>query len=411
MKIHEYQAKTILRRYGVAVPEGQVATTPEEAVAAAQSLGGTLWVVKSQIHAGGRGKGRFKGEVGDDAVAAAAKGEPADGPGGVRLARSLDDVAAHAKAMLGNVLVTKQTGIEGRVVSKVYVEAGCDIARELYLGVLLDRSNNRIVLMASAEGGTEIEEVAEHNPDAIKKVWVDPAVGFAGYQGRQLAFALGLEGKTVRKAGAFMKALYEAYMDADCSMAEINPLVITGSGDVVALDCKMSFDDNALYRHPDIAEMRDLAEEDPSEVAAGEFGLSYVKLDGNIGCMVNGAGLAMSTMDIIQFKGAAPANFLDVGGGANKDQVSAAFRIITSDPNVKAILVNIFGGIMKCDVIAQGVIAAVQEVGLQVPLVVRLAGTNVELGRKILAESELDIIPAGNLDEAADAAVRAVRAQ
>ena len=410
MKIHEYQAKTILRRYGVAVPEGHVASTPEEAVAGAQALGGSLWVVKSQIHAGGRGKGRFKGEVSDDAVAAAAKGEPADGPGGVRLARSHDDVREHAAAMLGNVLVTKQTGIEGRMVSKVYVEAGCDIARELYLGVLLDRSNNKIVLMASAEGGTEIEEVAEHNPDAIKKVWVDPAVGLGAWQGRQLAFALGLEGKTVRKAVGFMQALYKAYMDADCSMAEINPLVITGSGDVVALDCKMSFDDNALYRHKDIAAMRDLAEEDASEVAAGEFGLSYVKLDGNIGCMVNGAGLAMSTMDIIQFKGAEPANFLDVGGGATQEQVSAAFRIITSDPNVQAIMVNIFGGIMKCDVIAEGVIAAVQEVGLEVPLVVRLAGTNVELGRKILSESDLDIIPAGTLDEAADAAVAAVRA-
>jgi succinyl-CoA synthetase beta subunit len=327
----------------------------------------------------------------------------------VRLARSVDEVRAAAEAMLGNVLVTKQTGIEGKAVQTVYVESGCAIDRELYLGVLLDRSNNKIVLMASSEGGTEIEEVAEENPDAIKKIWVDPAVGLGAWQARQLAFSLGISGKAVHSAVKFMTALYRCYMEMDCSMAEINPLVLTKGGEVVALDCKMSFDDNALYRHADVLQMRDLSEEDPAELEAAKYKLSYVNLDGNIGCMVNGAGLAMATMDIIQFKGAKPANFLDVGGGAGQEQVAAAFRIITADPNVKAILINIFGGIMKCDVIARGVIAAVEEVGLSVPLIVRLAGTNVELGRQILAESSLDIIPAGDLDEAADAAVAAVR--
>jgi succinyl-CoA synthetase beta subunit len=409
VKIHEYQAKTILRRYGVAVPEGKVASTVDEAVAAARELGGNICVVKSQIHAGGRGKGRFFGEVPDAEVALAAAGHPAPGPGGVRLAKSLDDVARHAASMLGRTLVTKQTGPEGKVVGHVYIEAGCDIARELYLGVLLDRATSKLVVMASTEGGTEIEEVAHHTPEKILKVWVDPLVGLGAWQARQIAFGLGLSGKAVNKAVAFMQALYRCYLETDASMVEINPLVVTGSGDIIALDCKMAFDDNAMYRHADLESLRDLAEEDPSEVAAGKFALSYVKLDGEIGCMVNGAGLAMATMDIIKFKGGQPANFLDVGGGATQEAVAAAFRIITADPNVKCILVNIFGGIMKCDVIANGVIAAVHEVGLKVPLVVRLAGTNVDLGRKLLAESGLDIISAGDLNEAAEAAVAAVR--
>jgi len=408
MKIHEYQAKKVLRQYGVPVLAGGAATTVDEAVDVARQIEGDLWVVKSQIHAGGRGKGRFIEQVDAAAIAAAARGDDADGKGGVRLARSLDDVREHAKNMLGQTLVTKQTGIEGKKVRTVFIEAGCNIATELYLAVMLDRSNNNILFMASTEGGMNIEDVAHENPDAIKKIWVDPTVGFAGYQGRQLAFALGMSGKTVRAAGKFFAALYECYMKTDASMVEINPMVIDKEGNVLALDAKVSFDDNALYRHKDLAELRDVHEEDPSELEAGKWNLSYVKLDGNIGCMVNGAGLAMSTMDIIQFKGAEPANFLDVGGGATTEQVSAAFRIITSDPAVKGILVNIFGGIMKCDVIANGVIAAVKEVGLEVPLVVRLAGTNVEMGREILANSGLNITPAGSLNEAADAIVAAI---
>ena len=409
MKIHEYQGKSILRKFGVPTPKGGVAFSVEEAVAAAEELGGPIWVVKSQIHAGGRGKGRFVNACNDAELDAAADGHPLAGDGGVRLARSIDEVRAAAEAMLGNVLVTKQTGKEGREVGRIYIEDGCDIADELYVSVLLDRSNNKILVMASSEGGTDIEDVAEETPEKIHKVWIDPAVGFAGYQGRQLAFALGITGKTVRKAGAFLTSLYTAYMESDCDMVEVNPLVITGGGDVIALDCKMSFDSNALYRHPEILEMRDLAEEDDAEMAAAKYNLSYVNLDGNIGCMVNGAGLAMSTMDIIQYKGAEPANFLDVGGGAGREQVAAAFRIITADPRVKAILVNIFGGIMKCDVIAEGVIEAVKEVGLEVPLVVRLAGTNVELGKKILAESDINVIPASDLNEAADAVVAAIQ--
>jgi len=408
MKIHEYQAKGILRRYGVPVLAGGPATTADEAVEVARQIEGDLWVVKSQIHAGGRGKGRFIEQVDAAAIAAAARGEDADGKGGVRLARSLDEVREHASQMLGQTLVTKQTGAEGKQVRTVFIESGCDIATEMYLAVMLDRSNNNILFMASTEGGMNIEDVAHENPDAIKKIWVDPTVGFAAFQGRQLAFGLGMTGKTVRAASKFFAALYDCYMQTDASMVEINPMVIDGAGNVLALDAKMSFDDNALYRHKDIAELRDIHEEDPSELEAGKWNLSYVKLDGNIGCMVNGAGLAMSTMDIIQFKGAEPANFLDVGGGATTEQVSAAFRIITSDPAVKGILVNIFGGIMKCDVIANGVIAAVKEVGLDVPLVVRLAGTNVEMGREILANSGLNITPAGSLNEAADAIVAAI---
>ncbi|MEZ4236549.1 MAG: ADP-forming succinate--CoA ligase subunit beta [Myxococcota bacterium] len=410
MKVHEFQAKGLLRKHGVPLLAGEHATTPEEAVEAAKRIGGSLWVVKSQIHAGGRGKGRFKEQVSADAIARAAKGEEAgEGKGGVRLARSLDEVREAAAGMLGQTLVTKQTGAEGKLVGNLFVESGCDIDRELYLSILLDRSNNRVLLMASSEGGMDIEEVAEHSPEKIFKVHVDPVVGLAGFQARQLAFSLGLSGAAFKSAQKAVAALYAAYMGTDCSMLEINPLVVTKGGDVVALDAKMTFDDNALFRHPDIAEMVDPAEEDPAEMEAAKWNLSYVSLDGNIGCMVNGAGLAMSTMDIIQFKGAKPANFLDVGGGANAEQVSAAFRIITRDPAVKGILVNIFGGIMKCDVIAQGVISAVKEVGLKVPLVVRLSGTNAELGAKLLSESGLAITPASNLDEAADEIVAAVQ--
>ncbi|MEZ4320189.1 MAG: ADP-forming succinate--CoA ligase subunit beta [Myxococcota bacterium] len=410
MKIHEYQAKEVLRRFGVPLLAGGAATTPDGAVEAAGKVGGSLWVVKSQIHAGGRGKGRFVEQVDASAIALAADGKDAPGKGGVRLARSVDEVRQHAADMLGQTLVTKQSGIEGKVVRTVYVEAGCDIDRELYLSVLLDRSRHQILFMASEAGGMDIEEVAEHNPDAIKKVWVNPVTGLGGWQARELAFGLGIKGAAVRNAVKLLQGIYRAYVECDCSMIEINPLVTTKGGDVIALDAKMTFDDNAMFRHKDLLEYRDEHEEDPAEIAAGKWNLSYVKLDGNIGCMVNGAGLAMSTMDIIQFKGAQPANFLDVGGGAGKDQVSAAFRIITSDPAVKGILVNIFGGIMKCDVIAEGVIAAVQEVGLAVPLVVRLSGTNAELGREILSKTDLDIIPASTLEEAANAIVKAVGA-
>ena len=409
MKIHEYQAKSVLRRFGVPLLQGEPANTPDEAVAAAERIGGSLWVVKSQIHAGGRGKGRFKEQVSDAEIEKAARGEDAAGAGGVRLARSIDEVKQAAESMLGHTLVTKQTGIEGKLVKTLFVEQGCNIAQELYLSLMLDRSKNRVLLMASAAGGTEIEDVAEEDPDAIKRIWVHPAVGLAGFQAQRLAFELGLAGPARKNAAKFFRAIYKAYMESDCSMLEINPLVVTGEGEVIALDAKMTFDDNALFRHKDLEAMRDPNEEDEAELAAAEFGLSYISLDGNIGCMVNGAGLAMATMDIIQFKGAKPANFLDVGGGAKKDQVSAAFRIITRDPAVKGILVNIFGGIMRCDVIAEGVIEAVKEVGLQVPLVVRLAGTNAELGKQILSDSGLPITPAITLDEAANAIVDAVK--
>jgi succinyl-CoA synthetase beta subunit len=409
MKIHEFQGKQILAKHGVTVLPGKEATTPDQAVEAAQSIGGSIWVVKSQIHAGGRGKGRFVGTVSSEAIAAASRGEDAEGAGGVRLARSIEDVRAHASSMLGSTLVTKQTGIEGKEVRTVFVEGGCDIATELYLSVLLDRSNNKILFMASTEGGMDIEDVAHNSPEAIKKVWVDPLLGLQAHQARKLSFDLGMTGKTVRQGTKFFLAIYNAYMQNDCAMLEINPVVITGDGDVVALDCKMAFDDNALYRHKEIAALQDVHEEDPAELEAAKYNLSFVNLDGNIGCLVNGAGLAMSTMDIIKFKGAEPANFLDVGGGAGKEQVTAAFRIITKDPRVKGIMVNIFGGIMKCDVIAEGVIAAVKETGLAVPLVVRLSGTNADLGKQILADSDVDIIPASSLDEAADAIVAAIR--
>jgi succinyl-CoA synthetase beta subunit len=409
VKVHEFQAKQLLRQYGVPLLAGGHAASPEEAVEVARGIGGSLWVVKSQIHAGGRGLGRFKGQVSADALARAAKGEKVEGKGGVRLARNLEEVREHAAAMLGQTLVTKQTGPEGKTVNHLFVEAGCDIDRELYLSILLDRSVNRILIMASAAGGMDIEEVAHKHPEQIIRIHVHPTAGFSDFQARQLALGLGLKDAAFKSSLQMFRALYQAYLKTDCSMLEVNPLVITKQGEVIALDAKMTFDDNALFRHADISGMRDPSEEDPAETEAAAWNLSYVSLDGNIGCMVNGAGLAMSTMDIIQFKGAKPANFLDVGGGANEKQVAAAFRIITRDPAVKGILVNIFGGIMKGDVIAQGVISAVKEVGLKVPLVVRLSGTNAELGAQMLRDSGLAITPASNLDDAADAIVAAVK--
>jgi succinyl-CoA synthetase beta subunit len=395
MNIHEYQAKELIRRYGVAVLDGHVAWTPEEAVEAARKLPGPVFVVKSQIHAGGRGAGRFA----DDP----------NGKGGVRIAKSLDEVRAAAAAMIGHTLVTKQTGPAGRRVNRVYVEAGCDIARELYLSLLVDRETSRVTIVASTEGGMEIEEVAHSHPEKILRVAIDPAAGSWPFQARKLGYALGLAGKQVSAFGRFVDALYKAFIELDCAIVEINPLVVTGAGEVVALDAKVSFDDNALYRHPDIETLRDEAEEDPKELEAAKHALNYVALDGTIGCMVNGAGLAMATMDIIKLYGAAPANFLDVGGGATKERVTAAFKIILSDPNVEGILVNIFGGIMRCDVIAEGVVAAAREVSLNVPLVVRLEGTNVELGKEIMAKSGLPIISADNLADAAEKVVRAVK--
>ncbi|MBN8890306.1 MAG: succinate--CoA ligase subunit beta [Rhodospirillales bacterium 70-18] len=395
MNIHEYQGKELLKKYGVAVLDGYVAWTPEEAEAAAAKLPGPVYVVKSQIHAGGRGAGRFA----DDP----------NGKGGVRLAKSAAEVKAAAEAMIGHTLITKQTGPAGRRVNRIYVEAGCDIARELYLSLLIDRATSRVTIMASTEGGMEIEEVAEHHPEKIVRVTVDPAAGIWPYHGRRLAAALGLTGKQVGVFGKFVTAMYTAFTALDCAIVEINPLVVTKAGDVVALDAKVSFDDNALYRHPDIEKLRDEAEEDPKELEAAKYALNYVALDGTIGCMVNGAGLAMATMDIIKLYGASPANFLDVGGGATKERVTAAFKIILSDPNVEGILVNIFGGIMRCDVIAEGVVAAAREVSLNVPLVVRLEGTNVELGKEIMAKSGLPIISADNLADAAEKVVRAVK--
>jgi succinyl-CoA synthetase beta subunit len=411
MKVHEHQAKDVLRRFGVAVPRGAPATTPAEALDAARALPGPVWVVKAQVHAGGRGKGRFHGEVDEAALARVLKGEDGvPGRGGVRLARSLEEVGAHAEAMLGRTLVTKQTGTRGVVVRRVYVEEGCAIARELYLAVLLDRSRSQLVVMASTEGGTEIEEVAARHPERIHKVWVDPAVGFAAFQGRQLGFALGLGGGTLTSFQRLVTGLVAAYQATDASLAEVNPLVITEAGDAIALDAKMTFDDSGLFRHPEIAALRDPSEEDPNEVEASKHDLNYVKLTGEIGCMVNGAGLAMATMDIIKIHGGEPANFLDVGGGATKERVAAGFRIITSDPSVRGILVNIFGGIVKCDVLAEGVLAAVSEVGLAVPLVVRLEGTNVERGRALIAESGLPVITADSMEDAARKVVAAARA-
>ena len=395
MNIHEYQGKELLKKYGVAVLEGHVAWTPDEAAAAAKKLPGPVYVVKSQIHAGGRGAGKFANDP--------------QGKGGVRLAKSVDEVRAAAEAMIGHTLVTKQTGEAGRRVSRVYVEAGCDIARELYLSLLIDRETSKVTIMASTEGGMEIEEVAENHPEKILRVAVDPASGYSSFHGRRLAFALGLTGKQISAFGKFVEAMYKAFLDLDCAIVEINPLVVTKGGEVVALDAKVSFDDNALYRHPDIEKLRDEAEEDPKELEAAKHALNYVALDGVIGCMVNGAGLAMATMDIIKLYGSSPANFLDVGGGATKERVTAAFKIILSDPNVEGILVNIFGGIMRCDVIAEGVVAAAREVSLSVPLVVRLEGTNVELGKEIMAKSGLPIIAADNLADAAEKVVKAVK--
>ncbi len=395
MNIHEYQAKELLRRYGVAVLDGHVAWTADEAAAAAKQLPGPVYVVKSQIHAGGRGAGRFK--------------EDPNGKGGVRVVKSIDDVKAAADAMIGKTLVTKQTGEHGKLVSRVYVEDGCDIKRELYLGLLIDRDTSRLTIMASTEGGMEIEEVAEHHPEKILKVAVDPASGISGFHCRKLAFGLGLTGKQVSSFTKFVTALYGAFLELDCMIVEINPLVVTGAGEIVALDAKVSFDDSALFRHKDLEELRDDSEMDPKELDAVKNDLNYVALDGEIGCMVNGAGLAMATMDIIKLYGSSPANFLDVGGTANAARVTEAFRIITSDPNVKAILVNIFGGIAKCDMIAEGIVAASKNLSLKVPLVVRLEGTNVDLGKKILAESGLAIIPADNLADAAQKVVAAVK--
>ena len=386
MNIHEYQAKQVLGAYQVPVPRGHVAFTPDEAVKAAEELGGPVWVVKAQIHAGGRGKG-----------------------GGVKVVKSLEEVREEATRMLGMTLITHQTGPEGREVGRIYVEDGSDIARELYLSALVDRATSRISFIASTEGGMDIEEVAAQTPEKILTIDVDPAGGISGHHGRQIAFALGLEGDQVKQATALIANLYRAFVEKDMSLLEINPLVVTGAGDLICLDAKVNFDSNALYRHDDIMDLRDLAEEDPAEVKASEFDLSYIKLDGTIGCMVNGAGLAMATMDIIKLYGAEPANFLDVGGGATKEKVTEAFKIIMSDDNVEGILVNIFGGIMRCDVIAEGVVAAARETRLAVPLVVRLAGTNVELGQKILSESGLTIIPADDLDDAAEKIVAAVK--
>jgi len=395
MNIHEYQGKQLLAKYGVATLKGGVAYTPSEAAQVAKDLGGPIWVVKSQIHAGGRGKGHFK----DDQ----------SGLGGVRVVKSADDVAAAAESMIGHILVTKQTGPAGKEVKRVYIEQGCDIRRELYLSVLIDRATSRVTFMGSTEGGMEIEEVAAKHPEKILKVDVDPATGFQAFHGRNMAFGLALEGKQVSSLVKFMTGLYRAFVDLDCQMVEINPLVVTGGGEVIALDAKVGFDDNALFRHKEVEEMRDDSEEDPTELEATRHSLNYVKLDGNIGCMVNGAGLAMATADIIQLAGGSPANFLDVGGGATRERVATAFKLILSDPNVEGILVNIFGGIMRCDVIAEGVIAAAREVSLNVPLVVRLEGTNVELGKKILSQSGLSIIAADNLADAAEKVVKAVK--
>jgi succinyl-CoA synthetase beta subunit len=395
MNIHEYQAKALLAKFAVPLLKGGVAYTKDEAMDVARKLGTPVLVVKAQIHAGGRGKGRFK----DDP----------NGKGGVRLSKSIDEVGANAQAMLGHDLVTKQTGPAGKTVKRLYIEEGSDIKRELYLSILVDRAVGRISIVASTEGGMDIETVAHDMPEKIVKQSIDPASGFQSFDGRKIAFALGLSGKQVAKFVALLGALYKAFTELDCSLIEINPLVVTGAGDVIALDAKMNFDDNALERHPDLEPLRDQDEEDPSETEAAKYALNYVKLDGQIGCMVNGAGLAMATMDIIKLYGSSPANFLDVGGGATKERVTAAFKIILKDPNVEGILVNIFGGIMRCDVIAEGVVAAAREVNLHVPLVVRLEGTNVELGKKILKESGLKITSAENLADAAQKIVQAVK--
>ena len=396
MNIHEYQAKELLAKYGVPVPAGYAAMSVEEAVEAAKKLPGPLWVVKAQIHAGGRGKGKFK-ELGESAK------------GGVRLAHSIDEVREHAAEMLGKTLVTIQTGPHGKQVQRLYVTDGVDIQKEYYLALLVDRETGRIAVVASTEGGMEIEKVAHETPEKITTITIDPATGLMPHHGREVAAALKLTGDLAKQTGKVLAKLYDAFIGTDASQIEINPLAVTDKGQVMVLDAKVGFDNNAEFRHPDLEQLRDLTEEDPMEIEASKYDLAYIKLDGNIGCMVNGAGLAMATMDIIKLNGAFPANFLDVGGGANKEKVTAAFKIILSDPAVKGILVNIFGGIMRCDIIAEGVVAAVKEVGLQVPLVVRLEGTRVKEGKEILAASGLNVIPADDLDDAAQKIVGAIR--
>ena len=386
MNIHEYQGKEILRKYGVSVPNGKVAFTVEEAIEAAKELGTEVCVVKAQIHAGGRGKA-----------------------GGVKVAKNLEEVRTYASEILGKTLITHQTGPEGKEVKRLLIEEGCDIKKEYYVGLVLDRATSRVVLMASEEGGTEIEEVAENNPEKIFKEEIDPVLGLMPYQARRIAFNINIPHDLVNQAVKFMIGLYNAYIEKDCSIAEINPLVVTGDGKVMALDAKLNFDSNALYRQKEVVGYRDLEEEDPKEIEASKYDLSYVSLDGNIGCMVNGAGLAMSTMDIIKHYGGDPANFLDVGGGATAEKVTEAFKIILSDANVKGIFVNIFGGIMKCDVIAEGVVEAAKQIGLQVPLVVRLEGTNVELGKNILNESGLNIVAAESMADGAQKIVSLVK--
>ncbi len=396
MNIHEYQAKDLLAKFGVPVPAGYPAMSVEEAVAAAQKLPGPLWVVKSQIHAGGRGKGKFK-ELGPDAK------------GGVRLAHSIDEVRQHAAEMLGNTLVTIQTGPAGKKVQRLYITDGVDIEQEYYLALLVDRGSGRIAIVVSTEGGVDIEGVAHDTPEKIHTLTIDPATGLMPHHGRAVAAALGLKGAHSKQAQSVLAKLYDAFLGTDASQIEINPLAVTGDGQLLVLDAKVGFDNNAEFRHPDLEALRDLAEEEPMEIEASKYDLAYIKLDGNIGCMVNGAGLAMATMDIIKLNGAFPANFCDVGGGANKEKVTAAFKIILSDPEVKGILVNIFGGIMRCDIIAEGIIAAAREVELDVPLVVRLEGTNVKEGKEILAQSGLPIIAADDLGDAAKKIVAQVR--
>jgi succinyl-CoA synthetase beta subunit len=397
MNIHEYQAKELLAKYGVPVPAGYAAMSVEEAVEAAKKLPGPLWVVKAQIHAGGRGKGRFK-ELGESAK------------GGVRLAHSVDEVREHAAEMLGKTLVTVQTGPAGKQVQRLYITDGVDIAKEFYLALLVDRETGRIAIVASTEGGMEIEKVAHDSPEKIATITIDPATGLMPHHGRGVAAALGLTGDLAKQAGKVLGSLYQAFLGTDASQIEINPLAVSDKGELLVLDAKVGFDNNAEFRHPDLEQLRDLTEEDPMEIEASKYDLSYIKLDGSIGCMVNGAGLAMATMDIIKIEGAEPANFLDVGGGASKEKVTAAFKIILSDPAVKGILVNIFGGIMRCDIIAEGIVAAAREVSLNVPLVVRLEGTNVQQGKDILASSGLPIIAANDLGDAAKKIVAEVKA-
>jgi len=396
MNVHEYQAKAILRDFGVPVPRGHAAFTPEEAVSVAKDLGGPVWVVKAQIHAGGRGKGHFKeAEAGEK--------------GGVRIAKSIDDVRLFADQMLSNTLVTIQTGAQGKVVKRLLIEEGAAIERELYLSFVVDRGTARVSIIASTEGGMDIEDVAHNTPEKIVTLSIDPVSGYSQFHGREVAFALGLKDDQVKQCVKLVGSLYKVFVEKDMSLLEINPLIVTGKGSLVCLDAKLDFDGNALYRHPDVVSLRDLEEEDPAEVLASRYDLSYVKLDGSIGCLVNGAGLAMATMDIIKLYGSEPANFLDVGGGASKEKVTEAFKIILSDPNVKGILVNIFGGIMRCDIIAEGIVAAAREMNLAVPLVVRLEGTNVELGKQILRGSGLAVIPADNLADAAEKIVGEVK--